>query len=120
MSSSETSNTSSARYTTTEEERREKRLERDRINARERRKRRKLHLFDLEKNQSRLSIENARLQRENSHLSQELHNLSQELTNLRTLCRILQQSTSGVPKGIESTVSIVRFLKSAKLIQLVY
>lgn len=91
----------------TEEERRKKRLERDRINARERRKRRKFHVFDLEKNQSQLNIENARLQRENTVLCQELLHLSQEVSNLRSICTLLQTSNGGVTKRTDTMVSVL-------------
>lgn len=90
-----------------EDEKREKRLERDRMNARERRKRRKLHVFALEKSQARLNIENIRLQRENNVLRENVIAVSQEVSNLRDLCAMLQTSATGMTSGAETMVCTI-------------
>ena len=90
-----------------EDEKREKRLERDRINARERRKRRKILVQDLESNVASLSFENANLKSQNERLCQEVLHLNQEISNLRNLCSILQSTIGNASRDVNAIVSSI-------------
>jgi len=92
---------------TTDEERRTKRLERDRINARERRKRRKLLICDLETSQTRLSKENMRLENENNLLCQKVLSLNAEVAKLRSLCDVLTQTVSSQRPSVSAVSSTI-------------
>ena len=85
-----------------ENDRRERRLERDRINARERRKRRKLLVHDLETNVARLSVENINLKTQNNILYQEISQLNQEVSKLRNMCSMVYSpvGTGSIDPGV--------------------
>jgi len=103
----------------TEDDRRERRLERDRINARERRKRRKLLVQDLETNVSRLSMENVNLKTQNNMLYQELCQLNQEVSKLRQICSMIygvSQIDNGVTVSLTDLFSNLRKNNSRYLI----